>query len=390
MDEKCNQVKEDHSSDESTVTREVLPIDYSYSEEVNDQDDFLLPRKLFLDFEKEQEALKREDFMGLEDQHHFVYRNRDAKSEAYRKLGFCENAISKSFNIERKRSFRHVPHKRRELKDDTRRRPEASEDGEQSQIVKRKKSMRKYIGVTYVKRTMEYKSQIYRAPGVICSLGHFKLQVDAAKAYDKAAVLLKREGCKLNFQNFSEYMALRDQEIQDLYTETYSPIQRESIPIVSFRKSFAPNFMTTFALKTKFGLHRSVTTASRTSKRKLSSGICSKHSTDCDIIPSVMKKVRIASSDNKQTIVSRCKSRPAAEKSFGSVPVEMAKTNKSNHNDVKEDLIQLEMKKEKLLGRIKEETDERMKEFLWKDLEDIQRRIERRRDWIDDYYNNEA
>lgn len=328
--------------------------------------------------------------MGPEDQHHFVYHDRDAKSEAYRKLGIDENATSKSFKIERKRSFRQVPHKRRELKNDTRRRPETSEDGEQSQIVKRKKSLRKNTGDSFVKRTMKYKSQIYRAPGVIFSLGHFKLQVDAAKAYDKAAVLLKCEGCKLNFQNFSEYMALRDQEIQDLYNETYSPIQRESIPIVSFRKSFAPNFMTTFALKTKFGLHRSVTTASRTSKRKLSSGICSKHSTDCDIIPSLMKKVRIASSDNKQTIVSRCKSRPAAEKSFGSVPVEMAKTNKSNHNDVKEDLIQLETKKEKLLGRIKEETDERMKEFLWKDLEEIQRRIERRRDWIDDYYNNEA
>ena len=49
-----------------------------------------------------------------------------------------------------------------------------------------------------------------------------------------------------------------------------------------------------------------------------------------------------------------------------------------------------EMKKEKLRTRIKEETDERMKEFLWKDLEDIQRRIERRRVWIDNHYDNDA
>lgn len=232
---------------------------------------------------------------------------------------------------------------------------------------------------------MEYKSQIHGALGGICSLGQFKLQVDAAKAYDKAAVLLKREGCKLNFLNFSEYMTLRDQEIQDLYTKTYSPIQRESIPIVSFRKTLAPNFMTTFALKTKLGLHRSVTMASRSS-----SEICCKHSTDLDVIPSEMKRVRIAPNDTKQTDVSRCKSRQAAEEIFDSVSEEVAKKDKSNHNDVKEDLMQLEMKKEKLLRGIKEETDVRMKDFLWKDLEDIQRRIEKRRDWIDNHYNNKA
>lgn len=389
MDGKRNQIKEEHfmearEPDESTVTHEVLPMDYSYSERVDDQDNFILPRNLFLDFEIEQqeETLRDTDFAGPEDHDYFVYRKRDAKSETYRKLGFDGNATSKS--------FRHFPHKKREFKNDTRRRPETTSDGERSQVVKRKESLRKYIGVSYVKRTMEYKSQIHGALGVICSLGQFKLQVDAAKAYDKAAVLLKREGCKLNFLNFSEYMTLRDQEIQDLYTKTYSPIQRESIPIVSFRKTLAPNFMTTFALKTKLGLHRSVTMASRTSKRRSSSEICCKHSTDLDVIPSEMKRVRIALNGTKQTDASRCKSRPAADERFASVSEEVAKKDKSNHNDVKEDLMQLEMKKEKLLRGIKEEMDERMKEFLWKDLEDIQRRIERRRDWIDNHFNKEA
>lgn len=71
----------------------------------------------------------------------------------------------------------------------------------------------------FVKRAMEYMSQIW-----ICSLGHFKLQVDAVKA----EVLLKREGTKLNLQTLERSGDSR------FYTETYLSIQRESNLIVLY------------------------------------------------------------------------------------------------------------------------------------------------------------
>jgi len=67
----------------------------------------------------------------------------------------------------------------------------------------RTKTSSKYIGVYFEKRTGKWTSKI-RIPGKRIWLGRFDSEIDAARAYDKAAKKYHKEFARLNFPKRSE------------------------------------------------------------------------------------------------------------------------------------------------------------------------------------------
>merc|ERR1719174_2443286 len=79
--------------------------------------------------------------------------------------------------------------------------------------VPRKKMYSDFVGVTYNKTHAKYQACIthYRKQHY---LGRYKLAVDAARAYDESAKLLKGNGWKINFPTIEEYERAKKKEIR--------------------------------------------------------------------------------------------------------------------------------------------------------------------------------
>ncbi len=77
---------------------------------------------------------------------------------------------------------------------------------------KRKKMYSDFVGVTYNKTHAKYQACIthYRKQHY---LGRYKLAVDAARAYDQSAKLLKGDGWKINFQTERDYEIAKQKEL---------------------------------------------------------------------------------------------------------------------------------------------------------------------------------
>lgn len=80
---------------------------------------------------------------------------------------------------------------------------------------KRKKMYSDYIGVTYNKTHSKYQACITHCRKQHY-LGRYKLAVDAAKAYDDSAKLLKGEDWKINFSSEEEFKRAKRKEAQML------------------------------------------------------------------------------------------------------------------------------------------------------------------------------
>ena len=80
---------------------------------------------------------------------------------------------------------------------------------------KRKKMYSDFVGVTYNKTHAKYQACIthYRKQHY---LGRYKLAVDAARAYDESAKLLKGDGWKINFQTDQDYEMAKAKELEML------------------------------------------------------------------------------------------------------------------------------------------------------------------------------
>ena len=80
---------------------------------------------------------------------------------------------------------------------------------------KRKKMYSDFVGVTYNKTHAKYQACIthYRKQHY---LGRYKLAVDAARAYDESAKLLKGDGWKINFQTDQDYEMAKTKELEML------------------------------------------------------------------------------------------------------------------------------------------------------------------------------
>jgi len=80
---------------------------------------------------------------------------------------------------------------------------------------RRQKMYSNYTGVTYNKTHAKYQACIthYRKQHY---LGRYKLAVDAARAYDESAKLLKGSGWKINFGAIEEYELAKKQELEHL------------------------------------------------------------------------------------------------------------------------------------------------------------------------------
>lgn len=78
---------------------------------------------------------------------------------------------------------------------------------------RRKKMYSDFVGVTYNKTHAKFQACIthYRKQYY---LGRYKLAVDAAKAYDESAKVLKGEGWKINFQTEEAYELAKMKEIE--------------------------------------------------------------------------------------------------------------------------------------------------------------------------------
>ncbi len=78
---------------------------------------------------------------------------------------------------------------------------------------RRKKMYSDYVGVTYNKTHAKFQACIthYRKQHY---LGRYKLAVDAARAYDKSAKLLKGESWKINFKTDEDYEIAKAREIE--------------------------------------------------------------------------------------------------------------------------------------------------------------------------------
>ena len=81
-----------------------------------------------------------------------------------------------------------------------------------TKTTRRKKMYSDYVGVTYNKTHAKYQACIthYRKQHY---LGRYKLAVDAARAYDESAKLLKGNGWKINFNSVEEYERAKAREI---------------------------------------------------------------------------------------------------------------------------------------------------------------------------------
>ena len=84
--------------------------------------------------------------------------------------------------------------------------------GPSAKTTRRKKMYSDYVGVTYNKTHAKYQACIthYRKQHY---LGRYKLAVDAARAYDESAKLLKGNGWKINFNSVEEYERAKAREI---------------------------------------------------------------------------------------------------------------------------------------------------------------------------------
>lgn len=93
-----------------------------------------------------------------------------------------------------------------------RRRVEEKTKKTSSKPPRRKKMYSDFVGVTYNKTHAKYQACIthYRKQHY---LGRYKLAVDAARAYDQSAKLLKGEGWKINFQADEDYEAAKAKEV---------------------------------------------------------------------------------------------------------------------------------------------------------------------------------
>lgn len=78
---------------------------------------------------------------------------------------------------------------------------------------RRKKMYSDYVGVTYNKTHQKYQACIthYRKQHY---LGRYRLAVDAARAYDESAKLLKGSGWKINFGSVEEYEIAKKNELE--------------------------------------------------------------------------------------------------------------------------------------------------------------------------------
>jgi hypothetical protein len=91
--------------------------------------------------------------------------------------------------------------------------PEKSSKKASAKPPRRKKMYSDYVGVTYNKTHAKYQACIthYRKQHY---LGRYRLAVDAAKAYDDSAKLLKGENWKTNFESDNDYENAKAQEIE--------------------------------------------------------------------------------------------------------------------------------------------------------------------------------
>ena len=128
---------------------------------------------------------------------------------------------------------------------------EKSDKKTSSKIPRRKKMYSDYVGVTYNKTHAKYQACIthYRKQHY---LGRYKLAVDAARAYDQSAKLLKGDGWKINFPTDEDYEVAKALEIEVLRME-----EREN-PVLTKKKMTKAEKRNARLLKQKIGLRGSM------------------------------------------------------------------------------------------------------------------------------------
>jgi len=85
---------------------------------------------------------------------------------------------------------------------------------EKQQAVTPKKKTSNYVGVSYHKSKKKWVSQITHNNGTI-KLGYFKLQADAAFAFDEAVKQLRGSTAKTNFSSLKDYEKAKKQEFKE-------------------------------------------------------------------------------------------------------------------------------------------------------------------------------
>lgn len=120
---------------------------------------------------------------------------------------------------------------------------------ESNRPAKRKKMYSDFVGVTYNKTHAKFQACIthYRKQHY---LGRYKLAVDAAKAYDQSAKLLKGEGWKINFTLDEEYERAKEKELREVEQKR----QVSGLDALAIRKSYEATFPSTEMLREKLGL----------------------------------------------------------------------------------------------------------------------------------------
>ncbi|GFH59622.1 hypothetical protein CTEN210_16098 [Chaetoceros tenuissimus] len=114
---------------------------------------------------------------------------------------------------------------------------------------KERKKSSKYTGVCWRSYKQTFTAQ-FQYKKQFVSLGSFKLQADAAKAYDQALLLIPRTLYKSpNFANEEEYQTAREDEITMRQREFKSQMKLES-----FTKQFTPIFLNESQILAKCGL----------------------------------------------------------------------------------------------------------------------------------------
>ncbi|GFH59612.1 predicted protein [Chaetoceros tenuissimus] len=106
-----------------------------------------------------------------------------------------------------------------------------------------------YTGAYWRSSRQSFYAQI-RSNGNKIYLGSFKLQTDAAKAYDQAALLIPSTRYKSpNFANEEEYQVAREKEIRERYEQVESQMALDS-----FVRQCTPKFLDEAQIRYKFGL----------------------------------------------------------------------------------------------------------------------------------------
>jgi len=101
---------------------------------------------------------------------------------------------------------------------------------EKQQAVTPKKKTSNYVGVSYHKSKKKWVSQITHNNGTI-KLGYFKLQADAAFAFDEAVKQLRGSTAKTNFSSLEDYEIAKKQEFKE--TGLSSAAAKSSAAIIS-------------------------------------------------------------------------------------------------------------------------------------------------------------